>query len=161
MAKYTFAQFVAHAPCAFIGHACLPLHLLGRDPMAGAGHQIHREKPMGEFRAALVKDGASSRINMVPALLAGIGPALSHRVEFSPQRATAGACDFGAAVVDLHQLGEAGRVVRIFGLELFEGVFGHGLSPTCDCGIAYPNPYLLSRDNSGRGVLAPFHKSRE
>jgi len=30
-----------------------------------------------------------------------------------------------AAVVDFHQLGEAGRIVWIFSLIPFEGVFGH------------------------------------
>ena len=29
-----------------------------------------------------------------------------------------------AAVVDFHQLGEAGSIVRILSLKLFEGVFG-------------------------------------
>jgi hypothetical protein len=33
--------------------------------------------------------------------------------------------DLGPAVVDFHQLGEAGGIIRVFGLKLFEGVFGH------------------------------------
>jgi hypothetical protein len=29
----------------------------------------------------------------------------------------------------LHDPAQAGRVIRVFGLELLEGVLGHGLSP--------------------------------
>jgi hypothetical protein len=59
------------------------------------------------------------------AMLAGIAAPLLHPMELRLTLAGR-ALEFGAAVPHFHNLVEAGRVVRIFVLELFEGVFGHG-----------------------------------
>jgi hypothetical protein len=91
-----------------------------------------------------VKDGPGSRVNVVAALLAGIGPALGHRMKgcslFAPRT-----YDIRSAKVDFHQLGQARGIVRVFGLELLERVFGHG---------PYPLHYLLLRDSLNSGSLA-------
>jgi hypothetical protein len=57
--------------------------------------------------------------------LAGKGPPLGHGVEFGPLHPATRTGDFGPAVVDFHELAKAGRVIRVFGLELLEGVLGH------------------------------------
>ena len=93
--------------------------------MARAGHQVHRKEPLGQIGPRLVKDRASGRINVMAALLAGVGAALAHGVELSALDATSGTRDFGAAVVDFHELGQARRIGRIFGLELLERVSRH------------------------------------
>lgn len=120
---HQLAQFVAHAPSALIGDANLPFDFLGRNAVASAGHEVHCKEPLGERRAGLVKDGTGRRIDVMAALLAGKRAPLRHRMKLGPINAAGRAGDLGAPVVDFHQLGEAGRVVRIFGLELFEGVF--------------------------------------
>jgi hypothetical protein len=61
---------------------------------------------------------------VVAAKLANEGPALFQGMEFRLS-ATAGAANFGPAVVHLHQLGEARRVIGVNLLKLLEGVFGH------------------------------------
>jgi hypothetical protein len=85
-----------------------------------------------------VKDGAGGRVDVMAAVLTGIGAPLAHGME-SSRLLAAGAADRGAAVVDFHELGEAGGVVRVFGLKLLESVLGHDFprfrreqTATCD-----------------------------
>ena len=108
--------------------------------MARAGHEVHREKPLGQIGPRLVENRASGRINVVAAMLADEGPSLGEGVELGIDPA-AGADDFGPAVVHLHQLGEAVSIGRVNGLKLLESV-SSGLHwdypPTCDCGIPLP-----------------------
>lgn len=119
---------MANSPRAFVSNASLPLDFLGRYAMACAGHQVHRKEPDRELGAALVKDGPGCRVDVMTAPLAGVGPPLGHLVELHPF-GTNRAIGFLAAVLDLHDPAQAGRVIRVFGLELLEGVLGHGLSP--------------------------------
>lgn len=121
---------MADAPSAFIGHAGLTLDFLGRDAVARTCHQIHGEEPNRQLGWRLVKDRVCARIDMVAALLASEGSALVHHVKIRLDAAR-WAKNLGPAVVNLHQLSEARRVVGIFGLELFESVFGHGRRSPC------------------------------
>ena len=130
---------MAHAPCALIGDAQLPLDFLSRNAVARAGHQVHGKEPLGQIGARLVEDRPSGRINVVAACLTGIGPAFAHGMELGALLA-AGARDFGTAVVYFHQFGEAGSIVRIFLLELLERVFRHRPIP-------YAALYLRLRDS--------------
>jgi hypothetical protein len=77
-----------------------------------------------------VKDRPGAGVNVVAAKLAHEGPALLQWVKLRV-RATAGAANFGPAVIDLHQLGEARRVIRVNGLKLLESVGSwlHGCYP--------------------------------
>jgi hypothetical protein len=77
-----------------------------------------------------VKDRVGARIDVMATLLAGEGASLVHHVKSRLDTACL-AENVGPAVVDFHQLREARRIVRIFGLELFEGVFGHGRHSPC------------------------------
>jgi hypothetical protein len=62
------------------------------------------------------------------ASLAGVSPALAHRMKLHPFIANL-TMRFVAAVLDFHYPGETGRIVRIFFLKLLEGVFGHDGNP--------------------------------
>ena len=112
---------MAHAPSALVRDAQLPLNLRGRNAMPRAGHEVHREKPFGQIGPRLMEDRASGRINVMAAPLADVGPAFGEGMEFRISPAT-GAGDFGPAVVHLHQLAEAGRVIRVNSLKLLESV---------------------------------------
>jgi len=117
-------KFMAHAPGCLVGDADLALNFLGRYPMARARHQIHGEKPMRKLGPRLVEDRMRAWIDVMAALLAGIGTTLRHRMKVRP-RVTCRAFYVRPAEVDLHELRKAGRIVRVFGLEFLEGVFGH------------------------------------
>jgi hypothetical protein len=112
---------MAHTPRALVGHSRLAFDFLRRNSVTRTGHEIHGEKPNREFGRRLVEDRSRTRVNMMPAFLAGESAPRTHHVEIG-KRATAGAENVRSAVVDFHELGETGRVIGIFGLELFEGV---------------------------------------
>lgn len=79
-----------------------------------------------------MEDRPGRRVNMMTARLTGIGAALAHGVK-GGALLTTGANNIGPAIVDFHQLGETGGVVRIFLLELLERVFCHRLIPFAAC----------------------------
>src|SRR5438132_1484532 len=78
------------------------------------------------------------------AVLTGVGAALRDPMEFAV-RATAGAAELSPAVLLFHDAVETGRIIRVLGLELFEGVLAHLVIP-CPLGIVCPITYLSSRD---------------
>src|ERR1051325_10053293 len=96
--------------------------------MTRAGHEVHRKEPLGEIRTRFVKDRSCSRIDMISAVLAGIRTSLVHRVESRPAGATR-TNDFGSAIVNFHELGQACGIVWVFGLELLESVLCHDGTP--------------------------------
>jgi hypothetical protein len=69
--------------------------------MASAGHQIHREKPLGQIRPRLLKHRADARVNVMAAVLAGIGPALCDPMELAVGTAC-WASELSAAVLLFH-----------------------------------------------------------
>src|SRR5580658_3620422 len=73
-----------------------------------------------------MKNRPCGGINMMAALLAGERAPLRHRVKLGALHPTSRTRDLGAAEIDFHQLPQARGVIWILGLELFEGVFGHG-----------------------------------
>jgi hypothetical protein len=121
---HKLAQLMAHAPSALVGHAQLALDLFGGHAMPSARHQVHGEEPLSEARPRLVKDGPSARIDMMTACLAGVGPPLVHGVKL-PTFLANRAIGSRAPILDFHELGQASGIVRVFGLKLLEGVFGH------------------------------------
>ena len=129
-ASHELPKLIADAPSALIGNAGLTLDFLRGDAVARAGHQIHGEKPDGQFRAGFMKDRAGTWINVVAALLASESASLRHHMEirfYTARRAV----NVRAAEIDFHELGEAGAVVRVFSLEIFERVFRHGRRSSC------------------------------
>jgi hypothetical protein len=81
--RHQLAEFVADAPSALVGHASLALDFLRSDAMPSAGHEVHRKEPDRERGAGFVKDGPGTRVGVMAASLAGVGPALAHRVELA------------------------------------------------------------------------------
>lgn len=132
--RHQFAKFMAHPPRGFVSAANLPLDFLSRDAVASTGHQIHREKPVGQFGARLVKDRIRAWVNVVAAFLAGERAPVGHRVEMGMD-AAAGAVDLRPAVLHVHDLAKARRVIRVFGLEILERVLAHSALQTCNEGI--------------------------
>jgi hypothetical protein len=92
--------------------------------MPSAGHEVHRKEPDRQLGAGFVEDSPGAGVDVVAALLAGVGPPLGHRVKSGPHVANL-TMRFLTAVLDFHDPGEAGRVIRILGLKLLESVFGH------------------------------------
>jgi hypothetical protein len=66
---------------------------------------------------------------VVTTFLAGERLAGVHGVELGLIDPAGWASEFRPAVIDLHELGQAGRVIGVLGLEFFEGEFAHGLNP--------------------------------
>lgn len=133
-ARHQLPQLMAHTPRALVRDADLALKLFGGDAVAGAGHQVHRKEPMRQLGPRLVEDRVSGRIDVMAALLAGISATLRHRMEIRPNAAGRTGED-RAAVVDLHELCEARRVIGILGLKFLERVLGHSGHSPCGCGI--------------------------
>lgn len=67
-----------HAPRCFVGDASLALNLLCGDSAASGTHEIHRIEPSLERSSALLKHGASERINVIAARLASVCCAIPH-----------------------------------------------------------------------------------
>lgn len=132
--RHQFAKLMRHAPRSFVSAADLALQFLRRHAVTGTRNQVHGEEPVGQLRAGLVEDCPGARVDVEAAHLTGVGTALGHRMELVLLPAVR-AHGEGAAVVHSHKLREAGRVVRILGLELFESIF-HGSTLTCREGIA-------------------------
>src|SRR5260370_651030 len=93
--------------------------------MTCRGHEIHREEPHRELGPRLLERRPDTWIDVMAALLAGVGPALGHAVELRIGNAAGRACEDRAAVATLHDLVQAGFVGRILSLERFKGVL-HG-----------------------------------
>lgn len=70
---HVLADFVAHSPSRFVGHAKLPLKLLGGDTMAGGGEQVHGIEPLLEGRAGPLKGRSSHGVYVMAAPCALVG----------------------------------------------------------------------------------------
>src|ERR1041385_2853679 len=146
------ANLTEHAPRGFVGHSGLALNLLCGDAATGGTHEVHRIEPSLERSGALLKNGASERIDVIPARLAGKGSAASNAVVlplYSALRA------FGYAIRPalFFDVFEAGVIVWKLSVELAYGVsqFGgnglFGLHGSLNYLQATRGAYLLSRDN--------------
>ena len=128
---------MGHAPRGFVGAADLALQFLCGDPMARTCHEVHGEEPVGQGRPALVEDGPSTWVDVVAALLAGKSPALGHGVKLGIDPASR-AIQPCSAPLGLHDRRQTSRIIGEVSLELFESVFGHGSTLTCDKGVPFP-----------------------
>src|SRR5271165_7055766 len=124
-ASHKLPQFVAHTPRALIGNARLTFNFLRRNAMACAGHQVHGEKPERQLRRRFVEDRSRTRINVMAAFLTGEASPLAHGIKIG-KNSTPGAMNVCPTEIDFHQLHKAGCIIRVFCLELFESVLGHG-----------------------------------
>lgn len=126
--RHVLANLVRHAPCRFVGAADLSFQFLRRNAVARRGHKVHGEEPVRERRAGLFKRCADARIDVVAAILAGIGTALGDAMKRRVS-ATRRANQRLTAVLNFHDRIQARRVSRVLGLELFEGVLAHRAYP--------------------------------
>ena len=65
----SMANFFAHTPRGFIGHARFALDLFGRDASAGLSHEVNDVEPSRHRGTRFLKDSASGRGNLVSAVI--------------------------------------------------------------------------------------------
>jgi hypothetical protein len=63
-------DLLEHSPCCFVGDTSHSLKLFGRVSRAGSGYPEHGVKPSPQRRGGLMEDSISSRINLMPAIIA-------------------------------------------------------------------------------------------
>jgi hypothetical protein len=78
--RHIFADLMTHAPRRFVGHAKLALDFLGSHTVPRCAEQKHDTEPIAKGCARPVEGSASSRVNLMPAILAHIGAAGGHAV---------------------------------------------------------------------------------
>ena len=117
-------DLTGHAPRALVGHADLPLNLLGRDSVLRRGEQEDGVEPGQERRRALVEDGVHRRADLMAAPRTGVSLAARARVE--ALRLAAIAHGAALAVAGHKQERETGGVRRELRLEGLDGVFHLG-----------------------------------
>lgn len=107
---HVFADFVAHAPRRFVGHAQLALQFLRRDAMPRRGEKIHRIEPFLQRRMRPLERRSCHRMDVMPAPLTGISG------QFREARKAALPAAFGAlkrlAVSDFHKVVQANIIIR-------------------------------------------------
>ena len=67
---HVFADFMAHAPRRFVGHAKLALDLFRRHAVPGGREQKHDVEPVAQRRAGALKRSVGHRGNLIAAILA-------------------------------------------------------------------------------------------
>jgi hypothetical protein len=92
--------------------------------MSGAGHEIKGKKPVRQFGSGFLKGRSDTRINMGPATVTGVSAPFVESMKFG-HSLTIGTGELGSAILNMHDLFQAGAVVWKFGLELLKGIF-HG-----------------------------------
>ncbi len=75
------ANFFTHAPSRFVGNARFTLDLFSGDAAACLSHEINDVEPQRQLSAGLFKDSASHRRNLIPAIIASVGLAVSDFVK--------------------------------------------------------------------------------
>lgn len=123
---HQLAQLMADAPSRFVGHAKLALQFLRGYAMSRRGEQVHGVKPLLERRARFLERCPHAWVNVMPAKLAHVGPALRDAMEF--RLPIAGRAGGRLAVLHGHDPVQTGLVGRVFGKKLLVRVF-HCLSP--------------------------------
>jgi hypothetical protein len=83
---HEFADFVAHAPRRFVGHAKLALDFLGGHAIPRSAEKEHDIKPIAQRSAGAMERRIGGRKDLVAAEIAGVRPAFRDRVElgFAP-----------------------------------------------------------------------------
>ena len=78
---HILADFVAHPPSRFVGHADLALDFLGGDPVPRSAELEHDKEPIAQACASAVERGSGGRIDLCAAMLASVGAAGFDAVE--------------------------------------------------------------------------------
>src|SRR5438874_999575 len=69
-----------HAPRGFIGDASFPLNLLRGNTATSGTHEVHRIEPSLERSSGLLKNGASERIHVIPAMVTSESGTTRHAI---------------------------------------------------------------------------------
>ena len=121
---HVFADFVAHAPSGFVGHADLALNFLGSDAVTRRAELEHDEEPIAQAGAGAVKGGSCGRIDLRSAPFASIRATGLHAVKASVLAALVALV--ALAKTNTHQVIEAAFFGRKAVLKLAEsGGFAH------------------------------------
>ena len=107
---HVLADFMPHAPGGLVGHAKLPLKLLGRDTVPGRGKEVHGIEPLLERGMGSLKGRPRHRMNLMAAPRTLVGRNLLNPREL-PMLAALRAVH-GFAVPNRHQMVQATRIVR-------------------------------------------------
>jgi len=70
---HVLADKVCHAPRCLVSHAKLPHQLHCGNAVPRRGEQVERIEPQFQRRATVLEQGSGSRVNVMPAPLAGVG----------------------------------------------------------------------------------------
>ena len=154
------------APCRFVSDACLPLNPLRGNTAPRRGHQVHHVKPRLEWSSAPRKHSPFERVNVIPAMIAGVGRTAGHAIMLAFDAAFLALGDAIRPTLFFYvieaciiiwkfavQIGD--RIAQIRRLALFELLARNGLRdrthcPTCFQGIAFYG--LLDTENGQAGL---------
>ena len=121
---HVFADFVAHPPSRFVGHADLAFDFFGGDPIPRSAELEHDKEPVAKAGPCPVERGSGSRIDLRSAPLASVGAAGFDAVELGIP-ATLFAI-VASTVANAHEVIEAAFFGRKAVLKLAEsGGFAH------------------------------------
>jgi hypothetical protein len=115
------ANLMEHAPCSFVGNSSLALNLLSGYTATSGTHEIHGIEPSLERSSALLKDGASERIDVIPAMVASISSATSNAIVFAVY-STLGTEGNTVRPTLFFDVLQAGIIGRKFKVEILESV---------------------------------------
>lgn len=137
------ANLLEHAPRCLVGYASLTLNLFSRDTTPSRTHAIDSLKPSLERCSRLVKDSASSRINLSTAIVALIARSTVNLVMLRNSLAFHTGNPIRPAM--LFNPFEAFIIVWELSFKVFHRVLSHLLNPFLH--VLYHKRYMLSRDN--------------
>jgi len=72
------SNLLCNSPSSFVSNACLPLQFLSGHPILGVSKKEDGIEPAFKRRFRLMKDGASQRMKLIPAILTGIALSTSY-----------------------------------------------------------------------------------
>src|SRR6266699_2550770 len=110
-----------HAPRGLIGDASFPLNLLRGDTATSGTHEVHGVEPSLEKSSGFLEHGPRQRIDVIPAVVAGIGGTARHTIML-PLDAALPALGYAIRPALLVNVLKAGIVVRKLGVKVRDGV---------------------------------------
>lgn len=137
------ANLFEHSPCRFVGHSSFPFYLFSRDTTTSGSHAIDNLKPYLEGCCGLVEYSSSSRVNLMPTVIALIARAFGYFMVFCYLVAYWAMYTIRIAMAQYPF--KANIIIWEFGFKICESVFVHFFIPLYH--ILYHSPYMLSRDN--------------
>ena len=144
-------DLLEHSPSGFVSDSSYPLKFLGGMPRACSGHPEHSIEPSRERSSRLVEDGISSRVNLMPAMVALVTWPTLNPMVLSYLVANRAMNPVWPSVV-LQPLKDS-IIVREFRLKLLQGILlkfrprsvGHCSIPPIH--VLYHKMYVVSRDS--------------